>query len=144
MQKWRAHFFRTRHPTLMNHLPHTAAPYQENPMHSARRSLVWGWCLVGGAFVLAIVPFIGVFAWFIGPPLILAGFVLSIIAMSKGRTGGGVVLLLFSIIVAPVTIIFAPVIASVIGMAAAASEVVKPVPENSGVEPGSPESGNRF
>lgn len=121
----------------------TSAPNPENPMASARKSLVWGWCLVGGACALAIVPFIGMFAWFIGPPLIVAGFVLSIIAMCKGRTGGGVVLLLFSMIVAPVTIIFAPIISSFIG-AAAASGVAQPLPENNGVEAGSADSGNHF
>lgn len=112
----------------MNAYPPTNPPNRENPMESARKSLVWGWCLVGGGCVLALVPFLGMLAWFIGPPLVLAGLVLSIIAMSKGRTGGGVALLLFTLIVAPATLIFAPIISSIIG-ASAAGGTTKPLPE---------------
>lgn len=81
-------------------------------------------------------------AWFIGPPLILAAFVLSIIAMSKGRTGGGVALLLFTLIVAPATIVLAPIISTFIG-ATVTSETSKPQsPDALRNLPGTPEAGN--
>lgn len=122
--------------------PPPAIPYQTNSADSAGKSLVWGWWLIVGACLLAIVPLFGMLAWFIGPPLILAAFVLSIIAMSKGRTGGGVALLLFTIIVAPATIVFAPIITTIIG-AAAASDASKPhAPETIRALPGAAESGN--
>ncbi len=119
-----------------------AVPYAPSPTESARKSLFWGWWLVGGACVLAVVPFFGMLAWFIGPPLILAAFVLSIIAMSKGRTGGGVALLLFTLIVAPATIVLAPIISTFIG-ATVTSETSKPQsPDALRNLPGTPEAGN--
>lgn len=122
--------------------PPPAIPYQTNSADSAGKSLVWGWWLIVGACILAIVPLFGMLAWIIGPPLIVAAFVLSIIAMSKGRIGGGVVLLLFTIIVAPATIVFAPIITTLIG-AAAASDASKPqTPEAPLSAPGTVEQRN--
>lgn len=105
------------------------------PVDSARNSLVWGWWLVGGACVLAILPFFGMLAWFIGPPLIVAAFVLSIVAMSKGRTGSGVALLLFSITAAPATILFAPIISGLLYSSVMAPKTPPTIP---GIESGFP------
>lgn len=90
----------------------------EPASNHARQCLVWGWALIVGVCVLALIPFIGMLAWFIGPPLMIAALVLAIIAMTKGRTGGGIVLLLFSLTIAPVTFVLAPFVAALLGGAA--------------------------
>lgn len=90
-------------------------------LDSARQCLFWGWILVGGGCVVSLIPFIGLVTWIIGSPLIVTGLVLSIIGIAKGRTVGGICLLLFSIFVAPFALFLGPIIASFLGFAAAAS-----------------------
>ncbi len=99
-------------------------------LESARQCLFWGWILVGGGCVISLIPFIGLVTWFIGPPLIVVGFVLAIIGIAKGRTAGGICLLLFSIFVAPFALFLGPVIASFLGLAAAAKSVPQPSPDS--------------
>jgi hypothetical protein len=72
--------------------------------------------------------------------LVLAGFILAVVAISKGRTGGGVALLLFSIIVAPLVMFFVPIL-GLLGFGAAknASSTV-PDPFASGSSQVSPEA----
>lgn len=91
----------------------------EPASNHARQCLVWGWALIVGVCLLALIPFVGMLAWFIGPPLMIAALVLAIIAMTKGSTGGGVVLLIFSLTIAPVTFMLAPIVAAMLGGAAA-------------------------
>jgi len=58
----------------------------------------WIVLLLAWAMFLIPVPFSGVF---IGWPLNLVAFVLSIVVMSKGNTKGGIILLLMTLIVSP-------------------------------------------
>ncbi|MES2660843.1 MAG: hypothetical protein V4689_19615 [Verrucomicrobiota bacterium] len=96
--------------------------YPEHPLESARKCLFWGWCVVGGGCVLALIPFLGILAWFITGPLVLTGFVLAIISIAKGRTVGGIFLLLFSIFVAPITLFVGPIVSSLLGAASIAPQ----------------------
>jgi hypothetical protein len=88
--------------------------YPEHPLESARRCLIWGWWLIGGGCLFALIPFIGLITWVVGGPLIIAALILAIIAISKGRTGGGVALLLFSIVIAPFAIALGPIVVGLI------------------------------
>ncbi len=94
--------------------------YPESPLESARKCLVWGWCLVGGGCLIGLIPFIGMLVWFIAPPLVVTGFVLAIVSIAKGRTAGGICLLLFSMFVAPLTLIVGPILSALLGAAAVA------------------------
>ncbi|WP_193213314.1 hypothetical protein [Luteolibacter marinus] len=109
---------------------HPAGGFDPSLRH-AGQCLLWGWILIGGACVMALVPIVGFLAWIIGPPLIVAGFVLAVIAMTKGRTGGGIGLLLFSLVVAPATLLFAPIVVTMIGGAAASAAGAGKLPKAS-------------
>ncbi len=110
--------------------PHLAYPgnpaYADSPLESAGKCLVWGWCLVGGGCLLALVPILGMLVWFIATPLVITGFVLAIVSIVKGRTTGGVFLLLFSMFVAPFTLLLGPIISSLLGAAAATPKTPPP------------------
>ena len=47
-------------------------------------------CLMIGCVLVGLIPLLG---WFIGGPLFLMAFILSIIAMSKNNIGNGIILL---------------------------------------------------
>ena len=112
-------------PAPYPHPGHLA--YPESPLESARKCLVWGWSLVGGGCLLALIPFFGILVWFIAPPLVVTGFVLAIVSIAKGRTVGGLCLLLFSMFVAPFTLILGPILSSLLGVAA--TDPLSPPPD---------------
>ena len=95
------------------------------------------WAVLIVACVLAAIPFLGFAAWAICGPLLLVAFILSIVVLAKGGVSEGLVLLLGTLIVAPVLIVTAPFLTSalVIGIgsrfaptpAAAPSAVVSPI-----------------
>lgn len=66
----------------------------------------------GGNCLLSIVPLLGVVVWVIGGPVLLAAFVLSIVAIAQGRATGGVLLLLFSVTLAPLAVFLGPILAT--------------------------------
>ncbi|MEO5912821.1 MAG: hypothetical protein ABIS50_01215 [Luteolibacter sp.] len=90
--------------------PPSGNAYPDSSVENARTCLVWGWCLVGGGCLIALVPVVRVLNLLVGPPLLLAGLILAIVAISKGRPGGGVALLLFSITAAPIIMFLAPML----------------------------------
>jgi hypothetical protein len=98
----------------------THSAYPDATLASARSCLIWGWSLIGGACIISLIPVIGLLNFIMGPPLIVAVFILAIVAITKGRTGGGVALMLFSMIVAPL-FMFLGQIVSLLGFGAAAS-----------------------
>jgi hypothetical protein len=101
-------------------------PYAEHPLETARKCLFWGWCLVGGGCLFAMIPFWGILSWLIFLPLEITGFVLAVISIAKGRIAGGICLLLFSILVLPITMIVTPIISSLFGAAAIAPQSPSP------------------
>jgi len=70
-----------------------------------------------------MIPFLGILSWIIFMPLEITGFVLAIISIAKGRIAGGICLMLFSIFVVPITMVVAPIISSLIGVAAASNSL---------------------
>ena len=67
-----------------------------------RGAVVGGWVCFGMGMVLML---LSLWAFIIYGPLLLAAFILSTIAMSQGRVGGGVSLLLASLIIPPIALI---------------------------------------
>lgn len=118
-----------RTPALPTTYAYDRSTAEQGALREARTTLIWGWCLVGGGCLLALAPVLGMLAWFIGPPLVVAGFVLAIVSIVKGRTGGGVALMLFTLIVAPVTLIFGPIVMTMIAAALAADRAAPKMEE---------------
>ncbi len=79
---------------------------------NGRRCIFWGWILVGSCCLLAIIPFVGLLAWFVGPPLLIAALILAIIGMASSQPGRGVFLLLFTLIVGSLTVALGPLVSS--------------------------------
>jgi len=62
--------------------------------------------------LVACIPGLGFLMWFIGAPICLAGFILAIIGMAKGEVASGVMLLIASMVVAPLAFFAAPLVVS--------------------------------
>lgn len=90
-------------------------------MHQVPRSykgvIKASWILIIIACGLALIPLLGFASWLIAGPVFLTTFILSIIAMSRGGTVPGILVLLTSIIVGPIFVVIAPFVSSAIGIA---------------------------
>lgn len=79
-----------------------------NPDQNYKGVALAAWIIIGVTCFIALIPAIGLLTWFIAIPVLLATFVLGIIAITKGGTLQGVFILLVSVIVAPVYLLIAP------------------------------------
>lgn len=66
------------------------------------------WIMIGVICLIALIPAVGLLTWFIAFPVLVATFVLGIIAITRGGTLQGVLILLVSVIAAPVFLLIAP------------------------------------
>ena len=80
------------------------------------------WIMIAGICFAALIPGIGFLTWIIGVPILLITFILGIIIISKGGTLHGVIILLMSLIFAPVFVVFAPIITTFVAVAATAEK----------------------
>ena len=80
------------------------------------------WLLLIVACGLAMLPVLGFISWIIATPVLTATLVLSIMVMYRGGTLHGGILLVLSVIGAPLFIFFAPALSSTLGMAALMSK----------------------
>ena len=72
--------------------------------------IIVSWCLLILTCLISMIPGVGFIAWLIGAPVLLVSLVCGIVAISKGASLQGVLILLFTLIIAPVIIIFFSVI----------------------------------
>jgi len=76
-----------------------------------------------------LIPGIGFFSWVVAVPILLVTFICGIIAITKGAPVNGVLILLVSLIGAPIFLVVAPIVttsgAVVVAAAAAAEEIEK-------------------
>lgn len=93
---------------------HIMADAQRKPSGAATA----GWILVLVTCALSVIPVLGFAAWIIAFPMLLAAFILSIVAMAGGRVVSGLFLLLASAVGAPFFVAWAPFIATAMGIAA--------------------------
>lgn len=70
------------------------------------------WIIIGVICLIALIPAIGLLTWFIAFPVLVATFVLGIIAITRGGTLQGVLILLVSLIVAPAYLLVAPMLST--------------------------------
>ena len=80
-----------------------------------------GWILLFVTCGISVVPFVGFGAWIIAVPVLLTTFILSIIVLSRGGTAQGLLLLVMTIIGAPLFISIAPLISTLAGLGSASS-----------------------
>ena len=80
------------------------------------------WIMIVVICLIALIPAVGLLTWFIAFPVLVATFVLGIIAITRGGTLQGVLILLVSVIAAPVFLLIAPM-ASTFIFAVALGEV---------------------
>ena len=75
----------------------------------------WGvslasWALLALCCIASLLPGLGFGVWLVAGPILLITFVLGIIAISRGGTLQGVLILLASLIVVPVFVFIAPIV----------------------------------
>ena len=87
-----------------------------------------GWILLGLTCGISLIPIFGFGAWLIAGPMLIAAFVLAIVVLSRGGTGHGILLLLCSVVVAPVFVFFAPLISTAIGVGGASATARRSLP----------------
>jgi hypothetical protein len=93
-----------------------------------RKLILAGWLMIGVTCLVALIPGIGFLTWLIAAPILLVTFILGILGVNKGATTQGILILLASLIAAPVFLFFAPILSTAVavsgaGVAAASSEV---------------------
>lgn len=82
--------------------------------------MIASWGILSIICALSAIPAIGFLAWIIATPVIFIAVILGIVTIANGRTMHGVMILLASLIVAPVIIMVAPVVSTAILAAPAA------------------------
>lgn len=93
---------------------------------SAARS---AWILLAITFAIACIPLVGFMTWLIAGPVLFVCFILSIVTLSRGSTGQGIILLIFTLIGAPAAILIIPFLGLGAGAALASPLVPKPTPQ---------------
>jgi hypothetical protein len=99
------------------------------PLQSPPTGLVIAsWLMIGVTCLVSLLPGVGFLTWIIAAPILLVTFVLGIVALNKGATTQGILILLASVIAAPVFLFVAPILtttAAVTGAAATAASVAE-------------------
>ena len=68
------------------------------------------WALLAICCSASLIPGLGFAVWFVAAPVLLITFVLGIIAISRGGTLQGMLILVASLIVVPVFVFVAPIV----------------------------------
>ena len=102
------------------HAPAYAAPQapQQNHQANPKKLILASWLMIGVTCLVALIPGIGFLTWIIAFPVLLVTFILGILTLTKGRTLQGVLILLMSLIAAPVFLMVAPIITTAGAVAA--------------------------
>ncbi len=80
--------------------------------------IIAGWVMIGVTCLIALIPGLGFATWLIGAPILFITVILGIVALNKGETTQGVLIMLASIIVAPVFLLLAPILATALAVGA--------------------------
>lgn len=79
----------------------TTQPNPNNP----KGLIIASWLMIGLTCLVSLIPGIGFATWLIAAPVLLVTFILGIIALTKGGTLQGILILLTSLIVAPIFLV---------------------------------------
>lgn len=77
---------------------------------SGGKAVKAGWLILLASVIFAAIPGLGFLIYLLGVPLLIVAFVLGVVAIVKGRTAGGVLLMLFTLIIAPIAFMVVPLI----------------------------------
>jgi len=98
-----------------------------DPSDSQNHSLIIAsWVLIGLVCLLSLIPFLGFASWLIVGPILFIALVMGIIVLARGGTLQGLLILLVSLIVAPVFVLVAPFVTSLLGLGGAVAAVATP------------------
>ena len=75
-----------------------------------------GWVLIFLTCGVSVIPVFGFASWLVAGPFLLVAFVLSIVVLARGGTVSGLLLLLFTVVIAPIFIFCAPFISTALGI----------------------------
>ena len=128
-------------PRAMQRYGNSAA--QTNSAVGNPKGLILGaWLMIGVTCLVSLIPGIGFATWLIAAPVLLITFILGIVALTKGATTQGILILLASAIAAPVFLFVAPIVTTAtaaVGGAAATAAVSNEIGREA--ESSSPPSG---
>jgi hypothetical protein len=104
-------------------IPAYAAPQapQQNHQANPKKLILASWLMIGVTCLVALIPGVGFLTWIIAFPVLLVTFILGILTLTKGRTMQGVMILLTSLIAAPVFLVVAPIVTTAGAVAASDS-----------------------
>jgi hypothetical protein len=114
----------------------------ESSARQDRTLIIASWVLIGAVCLLSLLPFLGFASWLIVSPILFITLILGIIVVAHGETLQGVAILLVTLIVAPVFVLVAPFVTSVLGLGAAAAVSAPAVTSRSSV-PSAPQTPSR-
>ena len=86
---------------------------------SPKGLIIASWLMIGLTCLVSMIPAIGFATWLIAFPVLLVTFILGIIALTRGGTLQGILILLASLIGAPIFIAIAPLVTTAGAIAAA-------------------------
>jgi uncharacterized protein YdbL (DUF1318 family) len=110
-----------------------------DPSDSQNRSLIIAsWVLIGLVCLLSLIPFLGFASWLIVGPILFIALVMGIIVLARGGTLQGLLILLVSLIVAPVFVLVAPFVTSLLGLGGAVAAVAAPAAVSRPQSPSAP------
>ena len=81
------------------------------------------WILICLVCLISMIPFFGFASWLIAGPVLFITLVMGIIVLSRGGTVPGLFILLASLIAAPIFVVVAPIISSLLGISGAALSI---------------------
>lgn len=93
----------------------TTQPNPNNP----KGLIIASWLMIGLTCLVSLIPGIGFATWLIAAPVLLVTFILGIVTLTKGGTLQGILILLTSLIAAPIFLFLAPIITTAGAVAAA-------------------------
>ena len=105
-------------PQYLHHSPNTVSVVVNTThQYSYRGVALAGWILLALCCGGALIPGLGFVVWFIAFPVLLITFILGCVAIARGGTLQGVLILLATLIGAPVFIAIAPIVTTALFLA---------------------------
>jgi DNA-directed RNA polymerase subunit RPC12/RpoP len=92
---------------------HAPQPQQANSPQSNVNSLTTiSAILIGGVCLLSLIPVLGFLSWIIASPVLFITSIMGIVTLAKGGAAEGALILLASLIAAPIFVLVAPFVSS--------------------------------
>jgi len=93
-----------------------AQPLEVSQNRIAKKVVLAAWLIIGATCLVALIPGVGFLTWVIAAPILLVTFILGFVALNKGSTTHGVIILLVSLIGAPLFLFVVPFITAALAI----------------------------